>query len=121
MMGGLLSSRRRRPSVPRGRVVDLAAARIERALAGRERYRYVHPRVEREGRGWRIVSRNCSRNIDPRGGDIGIAWLVPADEGRWLLHARDHANDCWRLEGAGLTLDEALQEVCADPRRMYWP
>ena len=112
---------RRPPDAPTGGVVDLARARIERALAGRARYRYVHPRVEREGQGWTIVSPNCSRQIDRAGGDIGIAWLVPTNEGLWLLHARDHANACWRLEGAGLSLAQALQQICEDPLRVYWP
>ena len=113
--------RRRPPPAPTGHVVDLDRVRIERALAGRARYRYVHPRVEREGPGWKIVSPNCSRQIDPTGGDIGIAWLVPTNEGLWLLHSRDHPDDCWRLETAGLTLAQALQQVCDDPARRYWP
>lgn len=126
MNGGPLQRaprRRRPPRVPvqPGSVVEFVQVRIERAIAGRERYRYVRPRVEREGRGWRIVSPNCSRNIDPSGGEIAIAWLVPANEGLWLLHARDHARDCWHLTGAGLTLAAALQRVCEDPQRVYWP
>jgi hypothetical protein len=35
------------------------------------------PRVLREGLGWKVVSPNCSRNIDREGGEIDIAWLVP--------------------------------------------
>ncbi len=110
----------RPPSAPFP-VADLARARIERALARRERYKYVHPRVEREGQGWTIVSPNCSRNIDPSGGDIGIAWLVPANEGLWLLHARDHQRACWSLKAAGISLADALQRICDDPLRVYWP
>lgn len=102
-------------------VADFALARIERALARRARYRYVHPRVEREGAGWKILSPNCSRNIDPRGGEIAIAWLVPASDGSWRLHARDHAAGGWRLEDADLTLDTALVRLCADPHRIFWP
>ena len=113
--------RRRPPAAPAGRVVDLVQARIEHALASRERYRYVHPRVLREGAGWTIVSPNCSRNIDPQGGNIKIAWLVPVNEGLWLLHARDHLRGCWRLVAAGLSLSEALQRICDDPLRVYWP
>ena len=114
-------TRRRVPRAPAGPVADLVQARIERALAGRARYRYVRPRVERKGGGWAIVSPNCSRQIDPAGGDIAIAWLVPAADGLWLLHARDHAHGCWRLEAAGVSLAEALQRLCADPQRIYWP
>jgi hypothetical protein len=102
-------------------VSALDRARIARALARRARYRYVRPRVEREGLGWRVVSPNCSRNIDPSGGEIGIAWLLPASDGRWLLHARDHRAGCWVLKAAGLRIDEALQRLCSDPRREFWP
>jgi hypothetical protein len=102
-------------------VVSLDRVRIERALAGRQRYRYVRPRVEPEGMGWKIVSPNCSRNIDPSGGDIDIAWLLPCNQSRWLLHGRDHAQGCWRVMAADLTLADALARVCADPQREFWP
>jgi hypothetical protein len=102
-------------------VVDLARVRIERALRRRARYKYVHPRVEREGAGWKIVSPNCSRNIDPQGGEIAIAWFLPANEGLWLLHARDHAQGCWRLSAAALPIDAAIALVCADAERIFWP
>jgi hypothetical protein len=101
-------------------VVALAARRIERALSARTRYKYVRPRVEAEGAGWKIVSPNCSRNIDPGGGEIDIAWFVPAGAALWDLHARDHAASAWRLTAAGVTLDGALARVCADPLREYW-
>lgn len=121
--GGLPTRGPRRPrsTAPAGPVADLTRVRIERALARRERYRYVRPRVEAEGAGWKVVSPNCSRNIDPQGGEIAIAWLVPAEGGRWSLHARDHAEDAWRLEAAGLTLDAALARLCEDPQRIFWP
>jgi hypothetical protein len=107
-------------------VLQLDLARIERALAQRTRYRYVQPRVERAGAGWKIVSPNCSRNVDPSGGEIDIAWFQPnaaigADGPRWQVHARDHATGCWTLQAHGLTLTEALALVCADPLRVYWP
>lgn len=94
--------------------------RILVALGARQRYRYVTPRVEREGPGWKIVSPNCSRNVDVTGGEIDIAWLVPCNEGRWLLHARDHVHGCWVVKAADLTLGDALARVCADPAREYW-
>jgi len=113
--------RRGPPTRPEtGNVFALDRARIERGIAQRERYKYVVPRVEPEGLGWKIVSPNCSRNVDPQGGEIDIAWLVPASDGRWLLHARDHAKGCWLLRGTGLTLADALGQVCADPAREYW-
>lgn len=122
MAAAQASSRRRRPPTSRtGAVLDMVQARILRALAARSRYRYVRPRVLAEAGGWKIVSPNCSRNIDPAGGEIAIAWLLPANGGRWLLHARDHAQGCWRLQAAGLSLADALQRLCEDPLRVYWP
>jgi hypothetical protein len=113
------------PRNPRRQVVALAARRIERALARRERYRYVQPRVEAlndsPNEGWKIVSPNCSRNIDSAGGEIEIAWLVCDAEGRWRLHARDHAVQAWRLMDQGLSLQAALSLVCRDPLGVYWP
>ncbi len=120
----MISCRRDRhmPPAAAGRVVDLSPARILRALAGRRRYKYVQPRVEREGDGWKIVSPNCSRHIDPLGGEIDIAWLRPAESGTlWQLHSRDHVNQAWRLEAEGLTLPDALFRLCDDPLGVYWP
>jgi hypothetical protein len=71
--------------------------------------------------GWKIVSPNCSRNIDSAGGEIEIAWLVCDAEGRWRLHARDHAVQAWRLMDQGLSLQAALSLVCRDPLGVYWP
>jgi len=95
-------------------------ARILRALAGRTRYRYVRPRVEAEGRGWVVISPNCSRNVDPDGGDIPIARLLPV-RGGWSLHARDHARGRWRRQATDLSLAQALDRLCSDPDRIYWP
>ncbi|MBK1613081.1 hypothetical protein CKO44_06285 [Rubrivivax gelatinosus] len=115
----------RRPPVDRGRsgaaVVALDAARIERALAARSRYRYVKPRLEAEGQGWKILSANCSRKVDPAGGEIAIAWFEPEGGGRWRLHARDHVEGRWTLQGQGLTLEQALAQVCSDTQRVFWP
>lgn len=104
-----------------GAVRDLDQARILRALARRERYRYVQPRVEPDGVGWKVVSPNCSRNIDASGGDIEIARLVRAGDGTWTLHARDHAAQCWTAGAGGLCLADALARLCTDPAREYWP
>lgn len=115
-------ARRRRPhAAPSGgKVVELDPARILRALAQRQRYKYVQPCVLREGAGWKIVSPNCSRNIDSAGGQIDIAWLVASGAGGWLLHARDHAQGCWMLKASGVTLADALSRICADTGREYW-
>jgi hypothetical protein len=113
--------RRRPPAAPgAGNVLELDHARILRALARRQRYKYVQPRVLREGAGWKIVSPNCSRTVDSTGGEIDIAWLVPGDAGGWLLHARDHRQSRWVLKASGVTLADALSRICADPGREYW-
>jgi hypothetical protein len=101
-------------------VLALDARRIEKALAGRTRYRYVHPRVRREGAGWKVVSPNCSRNIDPAGGEIDIAWLVPAAGTGWQLYARCHARDCWALSREDTSLPALLRHLCVDPAREFW-
>ena len=85
------------------------------------RYRYVKPRVEREGAGWKIVSPNGSRRIDASGGEIDIAWFEPTSPGRWAVHSRDHARGAWRLEAGAVTLHHALAQVCTDVLGRYWP
>jgi hypothetical protein len=112
---------RRRPGRAAAPVLSLTQARIERALRQRTRYRYVAPRVVAEGAGWLVLSANCSRNIDPAGGEIPIAWLLPDSAGTWTLHARDHAQATWVARDVGLALDLALQQLCSDPERVYWP
>lgn len=112
------------PAEPRsaqadGNVLALDARRIEKAVAQRARYKYVRPRVEREGLGWKVVSPNCSRNIDPQGGEIDIAWLVPNHQGGWLLYARDHRQDCWQLRGHD-ALPALLARLSADAQREFW-
>lgn len=108
-----------------GAAYVLDRARIEVALEARQRYRYVHPRVVPApgGAGWEVFSPNCSRRIDPSGGDIAIAWLEPADEGApgaWRLHARDHAQRRWRLCLQAASLSEALDRLVEDPQREFW-
>jgi hypothetical protein len=102
-------------------VTALDRSRIERALARRARYRYVQPRVEPEGAGWKIVSPNCSRRIDAGGGEIHIAWFEPTGPGRWAVHSRDHVHRAWRLEAVAMTLPQALAQVCTDALGRYWP
>lgn len=100
---------------------DLMQRRIERALRERVRYRYVRPRVVREGTGYRIESPCCSRNVDTAGGVIDIAWLECDASGIWHLHARDHAARRWLPQYAGPDLGAMLVVLCADTGRVFWP
>ena len=102
-------------------VVSLTQRRLERALRGRARYRYVRPQVLQEGEAFRVRCPNCSRNVDPGGGTIDIALLVPHGSNSWCLCSRDHAAARWvpRLQGAAL--ERVLDALCADPQRQFWP
>lgn len=112
-------------------LLDLTRLRLERALVQRVRYRYVQPRVLREGEAFRVESPCCSRNVDPTGGVIDIALLQPcssSDGGTgttrpqgWRLHARDHARAAWVLRHEGAPLDELLDLLCVDADRVFWP
>lgn len=108
------------PFVQPIKVHDLTARRIERALARRQRYRYVQPVVSAHEGGWVISSPCCSRNVDPSGGEIPIAWLQPQDHG-WALHARRHADSTWSLHSRSALLSELLDIVCRDEARVFWP
>lgn len=107
-------------SAPGATVLDLARRRIQRALARRARYRYVRPRVEPEGGGWKVVSPNCSRRVDPQGGDIAIAWFAPDGAGGWALFARDHAHQCWEPRERAARLVDLLPRLLLDPQREFW-
>jgi hypothetical protein len=109
-----------RPMPARTRVHDLTCSRIERALAKRARYRYVQPRVEAAEGGWLISSPCCSRNVDPEGGEIAIAWLQEGDEG-WRLYSRDHSHGRWVLHGTNSRLPTLLDAICKDSERKFWP
>jgi hypothetical protein len=116
----LQRQRRLPPSAAMNSVFELDRTRIERALAGRNRYKYVQPRVDRHDSGWIVSSPNCSRNVDAQGGEIPIAWFEPDGSGRWRVHARDHAAGQWQRKAQGLTLPDALQLVCTDAQREFW-
>jgi hypothetical protein len=102
-------------------VSNLVLHRLERALRERVRYRYVRPLVLQQGEAFRIQSPNCSRKVDPRGGVIDIALLVPHGANSWCLCSRDHAVDAWvpRLQNAAL--NDALDALCTDQERQFWP
>lgn len=104
-----------------GPVLDLIQHRLARALRSRVRYRYVQPCVLHEGSGYRIQSPCCSRNVDPKGGMIDIAWLEQHDGNRWCLWARDHARHTWVACLQDAPLDALLDVLCQDSQRQFWP
>lgn len=104
-----------------GQVLDLMQHRLERALRERVRYRYVQPLVLREGENFRIQSPCCSRNVDPSGGLIDIALLVPHTGDSWCLCARDHVNSTWVSRFQDEPLDVLLDLLCVDDERQFWP
>ena len=67
------------------------------------------------------LGRHCSRRIDPDGGEIDIAWLLPLAGGQWQLHTRDHAEGRWQAEGGPQPLHQALERLCEDPLGRFWP
>lgn len=99
---------------------DLARRQIQRALSRRTRYRYVKPRVEAEGQGWKIVSPNCSRRVASDGGDIPIALLLAGADGAWTLYARDHGRACWEPRHSHTRLAALLALLLVDARREFW-
>jgi hypothetical protein len=103
-----------------GQVHDLLLHRLERALQERVRYRYVHPTVLDEGTSYRIQSPCCSRKVDPSGGLIDIALLVPHEGGRWCLCSRDHVNATWVARFQDESLETALDLLCVDSERQFW-
>ena len=106
--------------IPHPNEVD--CKRVERALAGRARYRYVSPRVYPARNGYRVESPCCSRNVDREGGVIDIARLeyVPSGK-RWLLYRKDHRSDQWEYYTELPCLGDALELLKCDPLRMFWP
>jgi hypothetical protein len=100
---------------------DVDRKRIERALAGRERYRYVSPVVRPAECGYRIESPCCSRNIDESGGTIDIARIEYGPRLRsWRLYRRDHLQNDWEYYAEYATLAALLSELNQDRRRVFW-
>ncbi|MBB5411197.1 hypothetical protein HDG34_005157 [Paraburkholderia sp. HC6.4b] len=104
-----------------GRPFDLTQRQIEQALRERTRYRYVVPRVLRDGQGFRVESPCCSRNVDANGGLIDIAWLTRDEDGMWHLSARDHASQRWMPQHESTDLAELLDTLCIDRECLFWP
>lgn len=101
----------------------LERRRIERALEERVRYRYVTPQLATCPGGYRVLSPCCSRNIDPLGGTIDIAWLerveLDGQSGLWRLYSKNHASSAWVRQAEG-RLHELLDILKADPCRVFW-
>ena len=100
---------------------DVDRKRIERAITGRVRYRYVTPTVIAVDDGYRIESPCCSRNIDKAGGRIDIAWLeyLPPRRG-WRLYRKDHTAQQWVYYDEFATLKLLLEELNQDTERLFW-
>jgi hypothetical protein len=98
---------------------ELAYRRVLRALRRRRRYRYVQPQVRREDTGYVVLSPCCSRNVDPAGGVIPIAWIERMPDG-WRLNRRDHATGHWVSAAEG-ALPRVLDLLSTDPERVFWP
>jgi hypothetical protein len=109
------------PTAASASIHDMDRVRIERALKQRVRYKYVQPSITAaDDGGWLISSPCCSRNVDPQGGVIPIAWLEP-HEGIWTLYTRDHVHERWLVHDESRHLPELLEEVCVDTQRVFWP
>ncbi len=102
-------------------VFDLLQRRLQHALRERVRYRYVRPKVLLEDGCYRIQSPCCSRRVDPAGGLIDIALLVPHADQRWSLCWRDHATQTWATRSQNETLSAVLDLLCVDADRQFWP
>ena len=105
----------------RAQVFDLLQHRLQLALRERVRYRYVKPTVLLEDGCYRVQSPCCSRRIDPNGGLIDIALLVPQADNSWRLCARDHAARTWVTRCQHASLSAVLDVLCNDPDRQFWP
>lgn len=126
------------PQPDRSPVLDFMQRHLTRALAQRVRYRYVKPMVWPHGDGYRVESPCCSRNVDPTGGLIDIALLMPHETAEaaemdndtladtsaptlWSLFAHNHTTGSWVWQSASTQLDTLLDELCVDTRRVFWP
>lgn len=109
------------PIFQRSPVRSLTVHRVQRALRERKRYRYVRPQVLIEGEALRIQSPCCSRKVDPQGGMIDIALLIPHGSNQWCLCSRDHVRHKWVPRIRNAPLDALLSALCADQDRQFWP
>lgn len=110
-----------RSAMPPAHPNELDLRRIERAIRDRARYRYVTPRVVAAANGYLVRSPCCSRNIDPDGGEIDVAWVRWCDVQRgWELLGKDHGGDRWIADSAFARLPDLLARLNHDPDRKFW-
>lgn len=106
------------PPCPHPNEVD--RKRIEKALADRERYKYVAPKVLPVEEGYLVRSPCCSRSVDPEGGEIDIARLEYQSGDFWRLYQKDDTSQRWRAHSEYLSLPTLLARLIADPKKEFW-
>jgi len=94
--------------------------RISKTLAERDRYKYVAPSVLPDVDGYLIRSPCCSRNVDPKGGEIDIARIEYQEGGFWRLYKKDDAKQRWRAHSEYHNLPSLLGRLIADPKKEFW-
>ncbi|MGL3210792.1 DUF3024 domain-containing protein [Bradyrhizobium sp. BR 1433] len=100
---------------------ELDRKRIERALSSRTRYHFVSPNVTPVRGGYLIESPCCSGNIDRDGGLIDVALILyDVASGAWKTFFKNHAQGIWEFYSIYHRLSSALDELNADPERLFW-
>ncbi|EIZ77319.1 hypothetical protein WSK_4105 [Novosphingobium sp. Rr 2-17] len=100
---------------------ELDLRRIERAIAGRARYKYVQPSVQRHPDGYLVRSPCCSRNIAADGAEIDVALLTWMERtADWSLFRRDHQAQAWLLDSRFARLPDLFGRLNQDPDRVFW-
>ncbi|WP_407185426.1 DUF3024 domain-containing protein [Bradyrhizobium centrosematis] len=100
---------------------ELDRKRIERGLCARKRYLYVSPSVRPVRGGYLIESPCCSRNVDKNGALVDVALILyDAVSGIWKLFRKNHAVGTWEFYSLYHRLAPAIDELSADPERLFW-
>ncbi|MBB4382577.1 hypothetical protein GGD61_007270 [Bradyrhizobium sp. SBR1B] len=100
---------------------ELDRNRIKRGLSARKRYLYVSPSVRPVRGGYLIESPCCSRNADENGALIDVALILyDAVSGIWKLFRKNHAVGIWEFYSLYHRLASVIDELSADPERVFW-
>ncbi|WP_271606517.1 MULTISPECIES: DUF3024 domain-containing protein [unclassified Bradyrhizobium] len=100
---------------------ELDRKRIERGLSSRRRYLYVSPNVTPVRGGYLVESPCCSRNITEDGALIDVALILyDTVSGVWKLFRKNHARGIWEFYSLCHRLTSAIDELNADPERLFW-